>query len=133
MSNTVSFDVKGYEQIIKKIEELGRKGARVRNEAIRAGGEVFKEELEQAIPRTDINHEHLQDAIIVTDIKRTGGIPHVQVGSNKGEGTVGWKLHIIENGTMFMSPRAPVQKTLQASKTKVKQRMKEVMQKGLGL
>lgn len=127
---TTSFDIKGYDELQKKILELGRKGARIRNEAIKAGGEVFAEELRANIPVSEIDHDHIVDNIIVTGVKRTGGVPHVQVGAN---GEVGWRFHFLEYGTIFMSPVAPALRTIQSSKTKVKQKMKDVMQKGLGL
>ncbi|MEC0277110.1 HK97-gp10 family putative phage morphogenesis protein [Peribacillus frigoritolerans] len=128
--STTNFDIKGYEKIIKDLEELSRKGVRAKNKAIKAGGEVFAEELREAIPVSEIDHEHIKDNIIVTDIKRKGGVPHVRVGAN---GEVGWRFHFLEFGTMFMSPVAPAQKTIQSSKTKVKQKMKDVLQKELGL
>lgn len=125
-----SLEVDGMEEIRKRIIELGRKGARIQNAAIKQGGQILADTMYKEVSVSDINHTHIRDDIVVSEVKRIKGIPHVQVGPSK---ETAWRAHFLEFGTIYMPPNPFMLRSVRLSKENVQAKLKSELKKGLGL
>ncbi|MGE6718721.1 HK97-gp10 family putative phage morphogenesis protein [Peribacillus frigoritolerans] len=125
-----SLEVDGMEAIRKKIVELGRKGSRIQNEAIKQGGQILAGAMQKEVPVSDIDHAHIKEDIVVSNVKRIKGVPHVQVGPSK---ETAWRAHFIEFGTVNMPPNPFMLRSVRLSKESVQGKMFSEVKKGLGL
>jgi len=54
--------------IQRKIHDLGRKGAKVENQALKAGGTILADVMRENVNRSDKNQEHIEDHIKVSRV-----------------------------------------------------------------
>jgi HK97 gp10 family phage protein len=125
-----SFEFEGFEQIQKKLKELGNKAKRVENKAILEGANIVAERMREEVPVSNIDHLHIKDDIEVSKVKRKGGIPSAEVGP--GESTA-WRAKFLEFGTVKMSPQPFISRSAKLSKEQVKKAVASELKKGLGL
>lgn len=77
-------DLEGFQEILNNLENMGRKGLIIENNAIKKGGKVLKDEAEKEAPRSQTSRKtHLQDNIVESNVKRKGTEKWVEVGANK--------------------------------------------------
>ncbi|MES1038952.1 HK97-gp10 family putative phage morphogenesis protein [Peribacillus simplex] len=122
--------IEGMDEIRKRITELGRKGARIQNAAIKQGGKILADTMYKEVSVSDINHTHIRDDIVVSEVKRIKGIPHVQVGPSK---ETAWRAHFLEIGTIHMPPNPFMLRSVRLSKENVQAKLKSELKRGLGL
>nr|WP_309101808.1 HK97-gp10 family putative phage morphogenesis protein [Fredinandcohnia onubensis] len=127
---STSFDVEGYEQLRRKLLELGTNGRRIENKAIREGGQILFNTMKEEMPKSTIDHLHAVDDLQISGIKRTDGIPHVVVSPGK---ETAWRVKFVLFGTVKMPPNDFRGRAITKSRGQVKNAMKAVIQKGLGL
>jgi len=123
-------EVDGMQEIQKRLSQLGTKRNRTENKAIRAGGNILAETMSNEVPVSDVNHEHIRDNIAVSGVKRSTGIPNVEVGPNK---EVAWRAHFLEFGTIKMMPNPFISRSASVSKNDVNEAIRQELKKGLGL
>jgi HK97 gp10 family phage protein len=125
-----SFEVEGLAQIQKRIEELGKQGRRIENDAIQAGAKIVAERMRREVPVSNIAHLHIRDDIHVSKTKRQQGIAYAEVGP--GQETA-WRARFLEFGTVKMAPRPFISKAGELSRNKALEAIKQELRKGLGL
>lgn len=103
-----------------KIDQLGRKGKVLEGKVLKSAGEVMAKAIASNINRSSKDHEHLQDNVIVSNVKSNKfGERSVQVGGKKGE--LSYRLKLLELGTSKMSAQTPLEKGVVQSKDEVSQ------------
>ncbi|WP_416729201.1 HK97-gp10 family putative phage morphogenesis protein [Fictibacillus sp. JL2B1089] len=124
-------ELSGFEEMTRKLDELGRKAGRVENNALRAGAEVLQEVMSDNAP-VDPNSEHdvhLKDNIQISKVKRKGGEKVIEVGPGEGS----FYAMFLELGTSKMTPDPFVDRSIAQSKDKVIKAMADELRDGLGL
>ena len=75
-----NMELEGIENLITEVENLGAKGARIENKALREAGEVVREAIKQEAPRKTGT---LKESIEVSGVKTKDGAKYVAVGPGK--------------------------------------------------
>lgn len=125
-----TLEIDGMDKIRKRINELGRKGSRIQNAAIKQGGQILADTMYKEVSVSDINHTHIRDDIVVSEVKRIKGIPHVQVGPSK---ETAWRAHFLEFGTVYMPPNPFMLRSVRLSKESVQAKLRSELKRGLEL
>jgi HK97 gp10 family phage protein len=144
MANT-GMELQGMEQLLSKVNQLGKKGNRIENKALRAGGEIVRKEISDRAPRSDTPRqpspgsqswrtgEHAADNIEMSRVKTKDGMKIVEVGISRGDNSHYFYLKFHEYGTSKMAAQPFMYPATVESKTEVVEKMKAVLRGGLGL
>ncbi len=126
-----SMDLQGFEKMQKRILELGKKGQRAENEALKAGGEVLSVAMADNVNRSDVRDWHIQDNIIVSRVRNNDfNEKYVEVGVIK---KLAWRAKFLEFGTEKMSPRPFMEPAHDDAKNSMNRAMADILSRRLGL
>ncbi|MCH4984219.1 HK97-gp10 family putative phage morphogenesis protein [Macrococcoides goetzii] len=122
MSNSSGVEINGTDEILRNIEKLGLNVKKVTNTALKNAGEIVRKELEKITPYDlkDDDGIHMKDHVVMSNAKTDAehGGRYVTIGYPKG---IKHRVHFAEFGTINQSPQAFISKTIQSTKSKVKQ------------
>lgn len=121
MSNNSGVEINGTDEILRNIEKLGLNVKKVTDTALKNAGEIVRKELEKNTPYgLEDNGIHMKDHVVMSNAKTDTehGGRYVAIGYPKG---VKHRVHFAEFGTINQSPQAFMSKTIQSTKSKVKQ------------
>jgi HK97 gp10 family phage protein len=121
-----NLELEGIENLITEVENLGAKGARIENKALREAGEVVREAIKQEAPRKTGT---LKKSIEVSRVKNKDGAKYVEVGPGK-EGYYG---KFLEFGTVKMKAKPFMAPGYEKSKEKAMGEIEKNLKEGLGL
>lgn len=120
--------LQGMDNLIKNLAELGNRVERVENQALRAGGEVFRQAAQGRAPRSSEPRqpkpetqawrtgEHMADNIVVTRVNQDEAGKYIEVGPTPGDNSPFFYAKFQEFGTSkmpanpFMGPAAAEKK-----------------------
>lgn len=127
---SVELDFSDIEKFQKRLEELGRKGSKIENEALIAGAKVINDEIIKNAPeRTGKAKTHLK----VNPVKKEKGIKVVKVGITREDNSQAFYLKFHEYGTSKMSARPFMRPAFERKKKEALEKTHQVIRKGLGL
>ncbi|MCM3761037.1 HK97 gp10 family phage protein [Alkalihalobacillus oceani] len=118
--------VEGIESLLTEVEQLGRRGARIENKALREAGDVIKSAIESEAP---IRSGTLKKSITVSRVKTTGDQKRVEIGPDKD----GWYGKFVEFGTVKMKANPFMARGYETSKSQAMAEIKKQLKQGLGL
>ncbi|MGM7682655.1 HK97-gp10 family putative phage morphogenesis protein [Cytobacillus sp. Hm23] len=121
----MGFEVKGMNELLKKLRNIGEKGQPIAEEALKAGAEILQQKMKELAPRSTLNKKHLADNIIISAIKDG----KLEIGPHKDF----FYAHFLEFGTSTISPQPFAQKAFELCKGQIQQKMADVIRSGLGL
>lgn len=128
---SIDVRVEGLEELLKKVEEMDKKGSNIQGNALKQAGEYLKGEMrKEIISKGLIRTEKLRDDIEVSNLKSKKTYKYVSVGPGK---ETAWRAKFVEYGTSkarafpFMAP------TYEQNKDEIQNIIKEELKKGLGL
>ena len=124
VSNKVIMELVGVDELLKQIEELGRKGASVENKALKQAGEFIADETRKEVP---VDTGNLRDSIEVSHIKRGENAKYVHVYTDL---PYGWML---EFGTWKMNANPFMGRAYASNYWKAQKIIMNELRKGLGL
>lgn len=102
MSNSV--EMQGMDEILKKIEDLGKAGKKIQTNALKEGGNIILEESKKNLERNNnVRTGNLRDGLKVSGLKRKGGTQYVNVGVQKNDNSKIFYGKFIEWGTSKMA------------------------------
>lgn len=119
-------ELTGIEKLLTEIEQLGSKGNRIENKALKEAGEVMKEAIVNRAPR---RFGTLQESVKVSGVSTKDGAKHVEVGPGK-EGYYG---KFLEFGTSKMRAKPFMAPGYENGKDRATATIKEELRRGLGL
>lgn len=129
MSVEVKFE--GMQELLNKVEELGKKGSNIEGKALKKAGEFLAEEMKnEIISRGLVRTGKLRDSIDVSRIKTKQGQKYVEVGPNK---ETNWRAKFIEFGTSKMRANPFMSPTFEKNKEEIQEIIKNELKKGLGI
>lgn len=124
-------DLLGSKQMQRKLAEMGQKGNRLQNKALRASGQVLSEEMSERVKRSNRDHAHTEDHIVLGRVKKDDfGGKHIEVGPDK---EVAWRSYFLVYGTSKMRPHDYMTPSYQSKTDEIYEAQAAVMKKGLGL
>lgn len=123
-------DFSSIEKFQKKLEELGRKGSIIENEALISGAEVINKEIIRTAPeKTGKAKKYLK----VSKVTKEKGIKVVKVGISKEDNSQAFYLKFHEYGTSKMPARPFMRPAFERKRKEALEKTYEVIRKGLGL
>lgn len=128
----VNAELKGIDELMKRIEEMGRKGASIENKALKTAAKVIEDEAKKTSSFKDKSGK-LREEISVSGIKRRKGNKHVLVGLQKDDNSNVFYGKFLEYGTSKMSARPFMGPAFQSKKSLASQIIINELRKGLGL
>ena len=129
---STGIELQGLGELQKRIEELGRKGSRIENEALRKAAEPILDDAK----RTSAFHDQsgdLRKGLKISKVKKLSGTKYVLVGIEKGDNSNIYYGKFLEWGTSKMSARPFLGPSYEKNKKEVIETLKEELRKGLGL
>lgn len=125
---STGIDIEGFQEILNNLENMGRKGSIIENNALRKAGNVLQNEAEKEAPRSSSSKKkHLKDNIVESNVKRKGTEKWVEVGANKA---AFWDK-FEEFGTSQQPPQAWLDPSYTKKKDDVMQVIAEEIMKNL--
>ena len=129
---SAELETKGFEEILNNLQSLGRKGSRIENIALKSGGEIVRKQVEENAQRSNIDHEHLKDNIVCSNIKNKMGVKSIEVKVDKKNTKIFWDV-FNEFGTSKMPANHFMSNGFNDSKEEALSKITEVMIEGLKL
>ena len=120
--------LEGMNELLDQLEKLGRKGARIENDALKKAGEIVKESIEDKAPERE-GSGNLKRSIEVSKIKIKEGQKIVEVGPNDD----GFYGKFLEFGTTKMAAQPFMGPGFEAVKDEAVEAIKDTIREGLGL
>lgn len=128
----VQLEVKGMQEILDKIEQLGKKAGSIQNQALLKAAQPI---LGDAVQTTQFNDRsgRLRKGLKISKVKKKGNIRYVLVGIDKSDNSEIFYGKFIEFGTSKMPARPFLGPAYEKNKGKAMDIIREELRKGLGL
>lgn len=127
---SVEVDFSDIEKLQKRLEDIGRKGSIIENEALITGAELINKEIIKNAPeKTGRAKKYLK----VSKVKKEKGIKVVKVGISKEDNSQAFYLKFHEYGTSKMPARPFMRPAFERKRKEALEKTYEVIRKGLGL
>ncbi|MET7041783.1 HK97-gp10 family putative phage morphogenesis protein [Clostridium botulinum] len=125
-----SMELDGMDNLIRKIEDMGKAGTRIENAALKKAGELIMEEAKNNVP---FRKGKLKEGLKVSGVRKKGENKFVLVGIQKGDNSKIFYGKFLEFGTSKMKARPFMGPAYESKKEEAKEVIKEELRKGLGL
>lgn len=119
-------ELEGMQELLNRLESMGKEGKKIENNALKQAGEVLKEEIQNNAP---IDSGNLKENIEMSNIKKNKDGSYVQVGTNDKS----WYGKFVEFGTTKMGANPFMSRSFETKKDEVQEIIKDEVRKGLGL
>ncbi|URN94559.1 MAG: HK97 gp10 family phage protein [Candidatus Pristimantibacillus lignocellulolyticus] len=125
-----NFELTGIDNLLKGLRQRGEQAVKsVESKALREAGKPMAEAMKGHAARSSFSRRyHLQDNIVVSNVKKKDGVKYVLVGPNK---KVAWRAHFPEFGTSNQSASPYIEPGFNDTKTVALQILASVIRKGL--
>lgn len=102
----MAFELTGITEMIAELERRGNNVEQVKKRALIEGSTIIKDAMKRKCPRSTKQGQHLQDNIIVSDVKESvPGKPYVEIGPKKSDNNATFYGKFLEFGTVRMKAR----------------------------
>ncbi|EPZ8710770.1 HK97 gp10 family phage protein [Clostridium botulinum] len=125
-----SMELDGMDNLIRKIEDMGKAGTRIENKALKKAGELIVEEAKNSV---SVKTEKLKKGLKVSGVRKKGGNKFVLAGIQKGDNSKIFYGKFLEFGTSKMKARPFMGPAYESKKEEAKEVIKDELRKGLGL
>ncbi|AUN10435.1 hypothetical protein RSJ21_09410 [Clostridium botulinum] len=125
-----SMELDGMDNLIRKVEDMGKAGTRIENKALKKAGELIVEEAKNNVP---VKTEKLKKGLKVSGVRKKGGNKFVLAGIQKGDNSKIFYGKFLEFGTSKMKARPFMGPAYESKKNEAKEVIKDELRRGLGL
>ena len=125
-------EVKGMQELLNKLTELGKKGSRIENKALLAAAKPILDAATSTNVFRDITGKG-RAGLKISRVKSKGDTKTVLIGIEKNDISEIFYMKFIEFGTSKMTARPFLQPAYEANKSEAMNIMKSEFKKGLGL
>ena len=135
--------LEGMDNILKKLEEMGRKGAAIQNKALKSAAELIQRSASNKADRSSNPNksgrkgsrtgQHMADNIEIGKVKTKGGTKFIKVGFEKGDNSPYYYAKFEEWGTSKRAAHPFMQPAFEENKENIKEIITDELKKGLGL
>nr|WP_208461159.1 HK97-gp10 family putative phage morphogenesis protein [Clostridium botulinum] len=123
-------ELDGMDNLIRKVEDMGKAGTRIENKALKKAGELIVEEAKNNVP---VKTEKLKKGLKVSGVRKKGGNKFVLAGIQKGDNSKIFYGKFLEFGTSKMKARPFMGPAYESKKNEAKEVIKDELRRGLGL
>lgn len=123
-------ELDGMDNLIRKIEDMGKAGTRIENKALKKAGELIVEEAKNNVP---FRKGKLKEGLKVSGVRKKNGNKFVLAGIQKGDNSKIFYGKFLEFGTSKMKARPFMGPAYESKKEEAKEVIKDELRKGLGL
>lgn len=132
----IKFDLEGLKETADNLDRTKRKVNRSANEALKAGAEVFKTNLEGNTPTEKVpkHGSHAKDSIVTSNVStKQDGYKSIKAGYDANHF---WYMWFLERGTkqhgkQRIQPRHIVENTLKNSKETIQKAIADILMDGV--
>lgn len=128
--NNVKMELKGMDELQRRIEEMGRKGARISNEALKKGAQPILDEAKLNAPKDTGKGV---EGLTIGRPRKKGDKRSVLVGIDRGDISEVFYMKFHEFGTSKMTARPFLGPAYEKNKDKASKIIMDEIKKGLGL
>ena len=125
-------DFKGFDELIKELEQLGRKGSRIENKSLKAGAQPILNEAKNSSAFKDRSGK-LRKGLTVGRPRIKNGSKYVLIGIDKGDISEIYYGKFLEFGTSKMQARPFLGPAFEMKKSEAMNIMQKEIKEGLGL
>ena len=126
----VDIDFSDIDRLQERLNEIGKKGAKLENEALLAGAEIINKEVVNNAPeKTGKAKKYLK----VSKVTKEKGIKIVKIGISKADNSEAFYLKFHEYGTSKMSARPFMRPAFERKKKEALEKTYEIIRNGLEL
>ncbi|MCW6059781.1 HK97 gp10 family phage protein [Clostridium sporogenes] len=125
-----SMELDGLDELIRKVQDMGKAGVRVENAALKKAGELIVEEAKNNVP---FRKGNLKEGLKVSGVRKKGGNKFVLAGIQKGDNSKIFYGKFLEFGTSKMKARPFMGPAYESKKEEAKEVIKDELRRGLGL
>ena len=118
------------EQLIKRVEDMGKVGTRAENKALKKAGQVIVDEAKKNVP---VKTGKLKEGLKVSGIRKKNGNKYVLAGIQKGDNSKIFYGKFLEFGTSKMGAKPFMAPAYESKKKEAKEVIKQELRKALGL
>ncbi|APQ71085.1 bacteriophage HK97-gp10, tail-component family protein [Clostridium botulinum] len=123
-------ELDGMDNLIRKIEDMGKAGTKIENKALKKAGELIVEEAKNNVP---FRKGKLKEGLKVSGVRKKNGNKFVLAGIQKGDNSKIFYGKFLEFGTSKMKARPFMGPAYESKKEEAKEVIKDELRKGLGL
>nr|WP_208461157.1 HK97-gp10 family putative phage morphogenesis protein [Clostridium botulinum] len=123
-------ELDGLDELIRKVQDMGRAGTMIENRALKKAGELIVEEAKNNVP---FRKGKLKEGLKVSGVRKKNGNKFVLAGIQKGDNSKIFYGKFLEFGTSKMKARPFMGPAYESKKEEAKEVIKEELRKGLGL
>lgn len=116
----------------KKLEELGRKGARIENKALEESAKPILEEMKKTSSFRD-RTGRLRKGLKIDKPKKIKGVKTVKIGITKEDNSEIFYSRFFEYGTSKMTAKPFMRPALDKKRREAVEKMKEIIRRELGI
>lgn len=126
---SASFDVTGFDDLAKRLQQMGRKGNTALNQALRAGAEPIADAMRENVNVSSRNEVHVRDDITIGRVQTNqDGIKSISIGPSA---KTGWRAKFLEFGTSKMTAKPFIQPAIDEERGEAFKEMADVMRGAL--
>lgn len=125
-----SMELEGMDNLIRRIEEMGKAGVRVENKALKKAGELIVEEAKNNVP---VKTEKLKKGLKVSGVRKKNGNKFVLAGIQKGDNSKIFYGKFLEFGTSKMKAQPFMGPAYESKKEEAKEIIKQELKNALNL
>ncbi|HDK7182949.1 TPA: HK97 gp10 family phage protein [Clostridium botulinum] len=125
-----SMELGGMDELIRKIEDIGKAGTRIENAALKKAGELIVEEAKNNVP---VKTEKLKKGLKVSGVHKKNGNKFVLAGIQKGDNSRIFYGKFLEFGTSKMKAQPFMGQAYESKKEEAKEIIKQELKNALGL
>ncbi len=128
------FSLEGMDDIVKKLEAMGKKAGRIENQALRSAAEPVLKDMKDKINEKElIRTGKLKEGLKISKVKKKLGTKYVEVGIGKGDISNIFYGKFLEWGTSKIEATPFMQPAIENNQEQIKETIKAELKKGLGL
>lgn len=121
-------EIGGMDEIIKRVQSMGKAGEKIENIALKKAGNIILEEAKKNVPKRT---ENLKKGLKVSNIHRKAGNKYVVVGIQRGDNSKIFYGKFLEFGTSKMKAKPFLGPAYELKKEEVKETIKQEFKNAL--
>jgi HK97 gp10 family phage protein len=121
----MSFDVSGLNELMARLRNMSNQGKEIEEKALKAGAQIFRDQIEENTPVYPFGNDHGKDFIVVGEVKE-GTVPIGPDGKH-------YYLRFPEFGTSKQPAQGFIERAFNDKKSDAQQAIVEVINEELGL
>lgn len=123
-------ELEGMEQLIKRVEGMGKVGIKIENKALKKAGQIIVDEAKKNVP---VKIGKLKEGLKVSGVRKKNGNKYVFAGIQKGDNSEIFYGKFLEFGTSRQNAKPFMAPAYESKKNEAKEVIKQELRNALKL